>query len=98
LERIARLLLRVAGQVRLMQAFTPRRLTARPAESEQLERKSTTPHYLVYSKKDFENSLVKKKREQHRLILGICFSFVFNCGKNSIVIIFKQFVFPGYMG
>jgi hypothetical protein len=36
LERIARLLLRVAGQVILMQAFTPRRLTARPAESEHL--------------------------------------------------------------
>jgi hypothetical protein len=27
------------------QAFTPRRLTARPEESEQLERKSTTPHH-----------------------------------------------------
>ncbi|MDQ7861417.1 hypothetical protein RCO48_11600 [Peribacillus frigoritolerans] len=33
------------------QAFTPRRLTARPAESEHLEGKSTTPHYLVNSNK-----------------------------------------------
>ncbi len=33
------------------QAFTPRRLTARPAESEHLEGKSTTTHYLVNSKK-----------------------------------------------
>ncbi|MES1039740.1 hypothetical protein FOA20_09630 [Peribacillus simplex] len=32
------------------QAFTPRRLTARPAESEHLE-ESTTPHYLVNSSK-----------------------------------------------
>ncbi|SIR22121.1 hypothetical protein SAMN05878482_10347 [Peribacillus simplex] len=40
------------------QAFTPRRLTARPAESEHLEGKSTTPHYLVNSNKVCENSLV----------------------------------------
>ncbi len=33
------------------QAFTPRRLTARPAESDHLEGKSTTPHYLVNSNK-----------------------------------------------
>jgi hypothetical protein len=39
------------------QAFTPRRLTARPAESEQLEGKSTTPLYLVNSNKVCENSL-----------------------------------------
>jgi DNA helicase-2/ATP-dependent DNA helicase PcrA len=39
-----------------MQAFTPRRLTARPAESEHLERKSTTPHYLINSNKVCENS------------------------------------------
>ncbi len=39
------------------QAFTPRRLTARPAESEHLEGKSTTPHYLVNSNKVCENSL-----------------------------------------
>jgi hypothetical protein len=45
-----------------MQAFTPRRLTARPAESEQLERKSTTPHYLVNSNKVCENSLVEKEK------------------------------------
>ncbi|KAB7706575.1 hypothetical protein F9802_10270 [Bacillus aerolatus] len=42
------------------QAFTPRRLTARPAESEQLERKSTTPHYLVNSNKVCKNSLNKR--------------------------------------
>jgi hypothetical protein len=40
-----------AGKVRLMQAFTPRRLTARPAESKQLSLQSTTPHYLVNSNK-----------------------------------------------
>ncbi|WP_458353832.1 hypothetical protein [Peribacillus frigoritolerans] len=39
------------------QAFTPRRLTARPAESEHLEGKSITPHYLVNSNKVCENSL-----------------------------------------
>ncbi|WHY59148.1 hypothetical protein [Peribacillus simplex] len=33
------------------QAFTPRRLTARPAESEHLEGKSTTPHYLEIATK-----------------------------------------------
>ncbi|MDM5451657.1 hypothetical protein [Peribacillus simplex] len=38
------------------QAFTPRRLTARPAESEHLEGKSTTTHYLVNSNKVCENS------------------------------------------
>jgi hypothetical protein len=42
------------------QAFTPRRLTARPAESEHLKGKSTTPHYLVNSNKVCENSLYKK--------------------------------------
>ncbi|MFJ7856188.1 hypothetical protein ACIQX3_26120, partial [Peribacillus frigoritolerans] len=41
-------------------AFTPRRLTARPAESEHLEGKSTTPHYLVNSNKVCENSQIKK--------------------------------------
>ncbi len=39
------------------QAFTPRRLTARPAESEHLEGKSNTTHYLVNSNKVCENSL-----------------------------------------
>ncbi len=39
------------------QAFTPRMLTVRPAESEHLEGKSTTPHYLVNSNKVCENSL-----------------------------------------
>ncbi|KOR79586.1 hypothetical protein AM232_14885 [Bacillus sp. FJAT-21352] len=51
------------------QAFTPRRLTARPAESEHLEGKSTTTHYLVNSNKVCENSLHKmadnsKKKER----------------------------------
>ena len=39
------------------QAFTPRRLTARTKESEHLEGKSTTTHYLVNSNKVCENSL-----------------------------------------
>ncbi|KAB7708968.1 hypothetical protein F9802_02180 [Bacillus aerolatus] len=43
------------------QAFTPRRLTARPAESEQLSLQSTTPHHLVNSNKVCENSLRKKE-------------------------------------
>jgi hypothetical protein len=45
------------------QAFTPRRLTARPAESEHLKGKSTTPHYLVNSNKVCENSLYFIKRK-----------------------------------
>ncbi len=44
------------------QAFTPRMLTARPAESEHLEGKSTTPHYFVNSNKVCENGLQKKDR------------------------------------
>ncbi|MES1037936.1 hypothetical protein FOA20_00275 [Peribacillus simplex] len=40
-----------SGTSETPQAFTPRRLTARPAESEHLEGKSTTPHYLVNSSK-----------------------------------------------
>jgi hypothetical protein len=44
------------GQVRLMQAFTPRRLTARPAESEHLSLQSTKPLHLVNSNKVCENS------------------------------------------
>ena len=36
------------------------RLTTRPAESEHLEGKSTTPHYLVNGNKVCENSLNKK--------------------------------------
>jgi hypothetical protein len=39
------------------QAFTSRSLTARPAESEQLELQSTTPQYLVNSNKVCENSI-----------------------------------------
>ncbi|AZV61383.1 hypothetical protein DOZ91_12695 [Peribacillus frigoritolerans] len=42
------------------QAFTPRRLNARPAESEHLEGKSTTPHYLVNSNKVCEQPKQKK--------------------------------------
>jgi hypothetical protein len=43
------------------QAFTPRRLTASPAESEHLEGKSTTTHYLVNSNKVCENSLTNNE-------------------------------------
>ncbi len=43
------------------QAFTPRRLTARPAESEHLEGKSTTPHYLVNSNKVCEKKDCRQK-------------------------------------
>ncbi|PCD09756.1 hypothetical protein CMV16_04995 [Peribacillus simplex] len=43
------------------QAFTPRRLTARPAESEHLEGKSTATHYLVNRNKLCENSHLKKR-------------------------------------
>jgi hypothetical protein len=52
------------------QAFTPRRLTARPAESEHLEGKSTTTHYLVNSNKVCENSLLFKKRNVRYEIPG----------------------------
>ncbi|MFP3509635.1 hypothetical protein SB775_08220 [Peribacillus sp. SIMBA_075] len=38
-------------------AFVPAGLTTRPAESEHLEGKSTTTHYLVNSNKVCENSL-----------------------------------------
>jgi hypothetical protein len=41
-----------------MQAFSPRRLIARPAESEHLSLQSTTPHHLVNSNKVYENSLI----------------------------------------
>jgi hypothetical protein len=53
------------------QAFTPRRLTARPAESEHLEGKSTTTHYLVNSNKVCENSqkLKWKGTKKSRLLL-----------------------------
>jgi hypothetical protein len=40
-----------------MQAFPPRMLTARPAESEHLSLQSTTPYNLVNSNKVCENSL-----------------------------------------
>ncbi|AZV63332.1 hypothetical protein DOZ91_24200 [Peribacillus frigoritolerans] len=39
------------------QAFTPRRLTARPAESEHLEGKSTTLHYFVIATKYAKTAL-----------------------------------------
>ncbi|MED3892455.1 hypothetical protein P4601_21395, partial [Peribacillus frigoritolerans] len=48
-----------SGTGEIPQAFTPRRLTAPPAESEHLEWKSTTTHYLVNSNKVCENSLKK---------------------------------------
>ncbi|GAA1369652.1 hypothetical protein GCM10009597_05360 [Peribacillus frigoritolerans] len=51
-----------SGRGETPQAFTPRRLTARPAESEHLEWKSTTTHYLVNSNKLCENSLSFKER------------------------------------
>ncbi|THF78254.1 hypothetical protein E6W99_17025 [Metabacillus sediminilitoris] len=50
-----------SGQVRLMQALTPRRLTARPAVIVHLSLQSTKPHYLVKSNKVCENSLNKKQ-------------------------------------
>ncbi|MGG3559505.1 hypothetical protein ABES23_23175, partial [Peribacillus frigoritolerans] len=56
----ARLPSGAAGKVKTPQEFTPRRLTARPAESEHLEGKSTTTHYLVNSNKVCENSLDKR--------------------------------------
>ncbi len=43
------------------QAFTPRRLTARTKESEHLEGKSTTTHYLVNRNKVCENSLTNNE-------------------------------------
>ncbi|SIR49917.1 hypothetical protein SAMN05878482_10438 [Peribacillus simplex] len=50
------------------QAFTPRRLTARPAESEHLEGKSTTPLYLENSNKVSENSQKKGSIPRFSLI------------------------------
>ncbi|MEC0272656.1 hypothetical protein [Peribacillus frigoritolerans] len=47
------------------QAFTPRRLTARPAESEHLEWKSTTTHYLVNRIKYVKTAIFKKNRIFH---------------------------------
>ncbi|GAA1375181.1 hypothetical protein GCM10009597_19950 [Peribacillus frigoritolerans] len=49
-----------SGTGEISQAFMPRMLTARPAESEHLEGKSTTTHYLVNSNKVCENSLKQK--------------------------------------
>ncbi|ANX10482.1 hypothetical protein ABE41_000295 [Fictibacillus arsenicus] len=42
------------GQVRLLKAQSVRRLTARPMESEQLERKSTTSRATRFTKTTFE--------------------------------------------
>ncbi|MFJ5749387.1 hypothetical protein ACIP97_12525 [Peribacillus frigoritolerans] len=53
------------------QAFTPRRLTARPAESEHLKGKSTTPHYLVNSNKVCENSLIFKRKKTESNLLTV---------------------------
>jgi hypothetical protein len=49
-----------------MQAFTPRRLTARPAESEHLSLQSTTPHYLLNSNKVSENSLMINEMNKYK--------------------------------
>ncbi|SIQ09559.1 hypothetical protein SAMN05878482_101327 [Peribacillus simplex] len=46
-----------SGTGETKQEFTPRRLTARPSESEHLEGESTTPLYLENSNKVCENSL-----------------------------------------
>jgi hypothetical protein len=46
-----------------MQAFTPRMLTARPAEREQLSLQSTTPHFLVNKNKDCEKNHNKKAED-----------------------------------
>ncbi|MFK4390912.1 hypothetical protein ABH916_002840 [Peribacillus frigoritolerans] len=51
-----------SGRGETPQAFTPRRLTARTKESEHLEGKSTTTHYLVNSNKVCENSLILKSK------------------------------------
>ncbi|WP_318266229.1 pyrroline-5-carboxylate reductase, partial [Peribacillus simplex] len=53
------------------QAFTPRRLTARPTESEHLEGKSTTTHYLVNSNKVCESSLHKMAENSKEKGAGI---------------------------
>ncbi|AZV59692.1 hypothetical protein DOZ91_03055 [Peribacillus frigoritolerans] len=60
------------------QAFTPRRLTARPAESEHLEGKSTTPHYLVNSNKVCENSLYYRRAFFKKVLLYKLFSQPYN--------------------
>ncbi len=57
------------------QAFSPRRLNTRPTESEHLEGKSTTPHYLVISNKVCENSLK---------FLSFRFIQLFHVGKDII--------------
>ncbi|MFF2856981.1 hypothetical protein ACFVSH_20390, partial [Peribacillus sp. NPDC058002] len=69
------------------QAFTPRRLNARPAESKHLEGKSTTPLYLVNSNKVCENSLSltgccsTREIEEQSLDKGLAF----DKGKESII-------------
>ena len=60
------------------QAFTPRRLTARPAESEHLEGKSTTPHYLVNGNKVCENSLLKRRITDSMIVITIYQALLFN--------------------
>ncbi|MFP3513168.1 hypothetical protein SB775_27025, partial [Peribacillus sp. SIMBA_075] len=56
--------------------FTPRRLTARTKESEHLEGKSTTTHYLVNSNKVCENSQEIKElvKEFFQRVLCLCIS------------------------
>ncbi|WHY56004.1 hypothetical protein [Peribacillus simplex] len=60
-------------------------LTARPAESEHLEGKSTTPLYLVNSNKVCENSHDKKAAKQtkgkacFKSLIKTCFYIPLNC-------------------
>ncbi|THF80176.1 hypothetical protein E6W99_10930 [Metabacillus sediminilitoris] len=55
-----------SGTGEIPQAFTPRRLTARPAVIVHLSLQSTTPHYLVNSNKVCENSqFIKKSPAKH---------------------------------
>ena len=73
------------------QAFTPRRLTARPVESEHLEGKSTTPHYLVNSNKVCENS--HKKRESTKPFILIRYLMIIAMGLTLILCIINDFNF-----
>ncbi|MGE8017670.1 hypothetical protein ACQKOM_01920 [Peribacillus frigoritolerans] len=57
-------------------AFTPRGLTARTKESEHLEGKSTTTHYLVNSNKVCENSLFNRTASNLDF-LRVCYRLLF---------------------
>jgi pyrroline-5-carboxylate reductase len=64
------------------QAFTPRRLTARPAESEHLEGKSTTPHYLVNiykvceNRSDFVEQFIAFAAAHFLTLCKLCYGFI----------------------